>query len=457
MKTFSISTLGCKVNQYESQQIREFLSQRGLRQVDSGLIPDLVIVNTCGVTSRASAKSRQFIRKTQRLWPKCRIIVCGCLPVTQDPGLADFGENVHCVQDRLDLAAELKNILNSATSTRPENTLSIQSTAIKTESLVKSNPGCETGESLPSLTHFEGQTRAFIKVQDGCDGRCAYCIIPQTRPILHSRPVQEILDEAQALVASGHKEIVVTGVFLGAYGQRTVRRSKWPNQSNPDLALLVHELAQVKDLPRIRLSSLEPADLTPDLLDVMASNSHIMPHIHLSLQSGSDTVLKRMGRQYTRSHFEQVIGAVKDRLDRPALTTDIIVGFPGETDQEFEETVDLARQTGFAKMHVFAFSARQGTAAAQMPRKIQGPAMRERAKILRELDLELAYQYRNQFINDQATVLIETAEHTQCSGLSERYFKVTIPENETRARKNDLVTVTLKAHHDHGLISTAIE
>jgi threonylcarbamoyladenosine tRNA methylthiotransferase MtaB len=457
MKTFSISTLGCKVNQYESQQIREFLSQRGLCQVDSEQTPDLVIVNTCGVTSSASAKSRQFIRKTKRLWPQCRIVVCGCLPVAQDPGLAEIGENVHCVQNRLDLAAELTHILNSATSTRSESTLSIQSHVIKTESPTEINPGCETRESLPSLTHFKGQTRAFIKVQDGCDGRCAYCIIPQTRPVLYSRPVQDILDEAQALVASGHREIVVTGVFLGAYGQRTVRRAKWPDQTNPCLAQLLGRLAQVKDLPRIRLSSLEPADLTEDLLDVMASNCNIMPHIHLSLQSGSDTVLKRMGRQYARKDFEQIITKVKARLDRPALTTDIIVGFPGETDQEFQETVDLARQTGFSKMHVFTFSARQGTAAAQMPLQIQGPAMRERADILRKLDQKLAYQYRNQFIDDQATVLIETTEQTQCSGLSERYFKVYIPEHGTRFRKNDLVTVTLKAHHDRGLIGTIKE
>jgi threonylcarbamoyladenosine tRNA methylthiotransferase MtaB len=452
MKTFSISTLGCKVNQYESQQIREFLSQHGLCQVESNQTPDLVIVNTCGVTSTASAKSRKIVRKTRRLWPRCSIIICGCLPVTEDPGLVEIGVNVHCVQNRLDLAAELTHILNNATF-HPENTLSIQSTVIKTESPAKSNPGCETSESLPSLTHFQGQTRAFLKVQDGCDGHCAYCIIPRTRPVLHSRPVEEILDEAKSLTASGHKEIVVTGVFLGAYGQKTVRRSKWPNQNNPGLARLVNELAQVKDLPRIRLSSLEPADLTDDLLDVMASHCNIMPHIHLSLQSGSDAVLKRMGRQYTRSHFEQVIQAVKDRLDRPALTADIIVGFPGETDQEFQDTVDLARQTGFSKMHVFVFSARQGTAAAKMPHKVQGAIMRQRAEILRKLDLELAYQYRNQFIGDQATVLIEEPRPPQCSGLSERYFKVYVPQNTHKYKKNDLVTVTLKAHHDQGLTS----
>lgn len=457
MKTFSISTLGCKVNQYESQQIREFLSQRGLCQVDSRQNPDLVIVNTCGVTSTASAKSRQFIRKTQRQLPKCRIIVCGCLPVAQDPGLAEIGENVHFVENRQDLAAELTHILNRATLTHPESTLSIQSTAIKTESPAKINPGRETGESLPSLTEFQGQTRAFVKVQDGCDGRCAYCIIPQTRPTLHSRPVPEILDEVRALVASGHKEVVVTGVFLGAYGRDTVRRAKWPNQSNPGLARLLYELAQIRDLPRIRLSSLEPADLTDDLLDVMASSSNIMPHIHLSLQSGSDTVLKRMGRQYSRSDFERVIQAIKTRLDRPALTTDIIVGFPGETDQEFGETVDLARQTGFAKMHVFAFSERQGTAAAKMPQKVQGPVIRERSEILRGLDEELAGQYRSRFLDEQATVLVEDTRDDLCSGLSERYFKVYVPQASTPYQKNDLVTVRLTGHHDQGLMSKPLE
>lgn len=455
MKTFSISTLGCKVNQYESQQIREFLNQHGLSQVEPKQAPDLVIVNTCGVTSTASAKSRQFIRKAQRLWPHCTIIVCGCLPVAQDPGLAEIGDNVHCVHARQDLADELTHILNRATSTRhSEGTLSIQSTAIKTESPAKINPGCETSESLPSLNRFQGQTRAFIKVQDGCDGRCAYCIIPQTRPHLSSRPVQDILDEAKALIAGGHKEIVVTGVFLGAYGLSTVRRSKWPDQTNPGLTRLLDQLAQVPGLHRIRLSSLEPADLTSDLLDVMASHSNIMPHLHLSLQSGSDTVLKRMGRQYTRSDFQQVVQSVKHKLDRPALTTDIIVGFPGETDQEFQDTVSLARETGFSKMHVFAFSARQGTAAANMPKKVPGPVMKERSEILRQLDLELGQQYRHEFLNERATLLIEDSSPQQSSGLSERYFKVFVPHTDTIYKKNDLVQVTLQTHHEQGLIST---
>ncbi len=458
MKTFSISTLGCKVNQYESQQIREFLNQHGLSQAEINQNPDLVIVNTCAVTSTASAKSRQFIRKAQRQWPQCTIIVCGCLPVTQDPELAKIGENVHCVQNRVNLAAELTHIINCATLTRhSEDTLSTQSTVIKTESPSKINPGRKTSESLPSLSHFQGQTRAFIKVQDGCDGRCAYCIIPQTRPTLSSRPVQDILDEAQALVEGGHKEIVVTGIFLGAYGQKTVRRAKWPNQHNPSLAQLVDKLAQVKDLHRIRLSSLEPSDLTKDLLDVIASHSNIMPHLHLSLQSGSDTMLKRMGRQYSRLDFETVIQTVKDKLNRPALTTDIIVGFPGETDQQFQETVDLARLTGFSKIHVFSFSARQGTAAANMPHKIQGPVIRERANILRKLGLELARQFRHQFLGNQATILIEDAQELRCSGLSERYFKVFVPQNGVKYRKNDLVTVTLKDHQDQGLLSSIKE
>ncbi|MCF7972871.1 MAG: tRNA (N(6)-L-threonylcarbamoyladenosine(37)-C(2))-methylthiotransferase MtaB [Phycisphaerae bacterium] len=458
MKTFSISTLGCKVNQYESQQIRQFLQQHGLSQADSQENPDLAIVNTCGVTSTASAKSRHFVRKIQRLWPQCTIIVCGCLPVTQDPGLTEIGENVHFVQDRQDLAAELTHRLGSATSTQhSDDTLSMQSTVIKTESPKKINPGCKTCKSLPPLTRFQGHTRAFLKVQDGCDGRCAYCIIPQTRPNLISRPVQEIVDEAQALVENGHKEIVVTGVFLGAYGQTTVRRAKWPNQTNPGLARLLDRLAQVKDLPRIRLSSLEPGDLTPDLIQVLASHRNIMPHIHLSLQSGSDTVLKRMGRQYSRSDFEQVVEAVKDKLDRPALTTDIIAGFPGETDREFQDTVDLATQTGFSKMHVFAFSARKGTAAAKMPHPIPGPVIRERSDRLRQLDIELAEQYRQRFLNEPTTVLIEEVQPFQCSGLSERYFKVVLPQPENKYKKNDLVTVRLKPHHAHGLITPCQE
>ncbi|MHC4582096.1 MAG: radical SAM protein, partial [Planctomycetota bacterium] len=222
---------------------------------------------------------------------------------------------------------------------------------------------------LPALTSFRGQTRAFLKVQDGCDGYCTYCIVPKARPFVHSKPLARALAEAQALVDAGHREIVVTGVFLGAYGQDTVRRQNWPTESRRagnNLSDLLDKMSVLPGMGRIRLSSLEPADVTQGLLDTLCKHPNIMPHLHLPLQSGSDEVLRRMCRQYRVAQFRETIDLLKSRLDRPAITTDIIVGFPGETDTDFERTVELARDVGFAKMHVFSFSPRKGTAAAEM-------------------------------------------------------------------------------------------
>ncbi|GAF70245.1 unnamed protein product, partial [marine sediment metagenome] len=278
MRTFAINTLGCKVNQYESQQIRELLEQLGLNHRENTDKADLVVINTCCVTHTASAKSRKYIRKAQKLSPGAVIIACGCLPTVQIDEFSLFDENIRVVADRRYLAAELTKIVNGKADS-PHQPL------------------------LGPITAFKGHTRAFLKIQDGCDGRCSYCIIPKTRPIVHSKPPEAVLQEARALVKAGHKEIVVTGVFLGAFGQPTVRRSHWPNQRNDKLPELLEDLAQIPNLARIRLSSLEPADVTERLLDAFCRYRNIMPHLHLSLQSGSDAVLKRMCRQYRAEDF----------------------------------------------------------------------------------------------------------------------------------------------------------
>lgn len=422
MRTFSINTLGCKVNQYEGQQIRELLESRGLRQVEWPQPPDLAVVHTCCVTHTASAKSRQYIRKVLKHSPQSLVLVCGCLPAAQTGELNCFGENVHLVSNRSDLAAALAHWAEN-TPIKAQNAHKIKH---KNESASESK--------LPLLSSFAHQTRAFLKVQDGCDGYCAYCIVPRTRPVVHSKPVEDVLREAQALVASGHKEIVVSGVFLGAYNQQTVRRKTWPDRRNDNLANLLERLAQVPGLERIRLSSLEPADVTKPLLDVFRNQSNIMPHLHLPLQAGSDKVLARMCRQYNRDDFKRTIDSLRKQLDRPAITTDIMVGFPGETEVDFEQTVDLAKFAGFAKMHVFTFSPRRGTAAAKMPDHVERAVRRERSQILRELDIEVGHQFRGQFIGETAEVLVESeAERSDGSnqsqsleGRSERYFRVLI-------------------------------
>lgn len=322
---------------------------------------------------------------------------------------------------------------------------------------IKHKNESESQSKLPLLSSFKEQTRAFLKVQDGCDGSCSYCIVPETRPVVHSKPADEVLLEAQALVKSGHKEIVLTGVFLGAYGRKSVRRRNWPDHRNDNLADLLDKMAEIPSLARIRLSSLEPADVTQRLLDTLCKHRNIMPHLHLPWQSGSDAVLKRMCRQYEVGEFREKVESIKARLDRPAITTDIIVGFPGETDADFEKTVDLARSVGFAKMHVFGFSPRRGTAAAKMQEAVDNKVTRERSERLRELDVELGLKYRRQFLDETAEVLIENGDGRLC-GRSERYFRVYL--NQTTHTKvlgsNDLVRVKLLENRGNGMVGAPL-
>ncbi len=458
MTTFSIDTLGCKVNQYESQQIRELLESLGLKQVQTSENPDLVVINTCCVTHTASAKSRQHIRKAQKLCPDGTIIVCGCLPAVKIGELPNPDESIHFVRHRSNLAATLLQIVTSETiasnsqlqQRRPDFTIKSENV-----SKVKCKNELPFSATLKPLSSFKGQTRAFLKVQDGCDGYCTYCIIPQVRPFVHSKSVATIMREAQALIKDAHKEIVVTGIFLGAYGQSTVRRKNWPNGQNDKLADLLDKLAEIPGLARIRLSSLEPADVTPRLLDVFCQHRNIMPHLHLSLQSGSNAVLKRMTRQYTADEFLEKVELIKSRLDRPAISTDIIVGFPGEKDTDFEQTVRIAKDLGFAKMHVFAFSPRKGTPAAAMQNKVNTKVIKERSKILRELDAQLQREFRQQFIGETATVLIENGT-SQPHGRAERYFMVYLGSHAQRVKRNDLVAVKLLEDSENGVIGEVL-
>ena len=348
MRTFSIYTLGCKVNHYESAQIRQFFEENGLKSVKNGQKPDFCVINTCCVTATASAKSRQYIQRAKKSNPRAVKIVCGCLTSMKSDELRiPKDDAIHIISNRAELASKIKEITGGASS-----------------------------ENLTLLRNFKEQTRAFLKVQDGCDCNCSYCIIPKVRPDVQSKPPQDVIFEAKNLVAAGHKEIVVTGVNLGLYGreagrnaecrtENTERRSKSGQQDirtqgiresgyqaecrtenaecrtqngscdSQPLLVLLGRLAEVEGLKRLRVSSLEPGDITGELLDVFSAHKNIMPHIHLSVQSGSDAILRRMCRPYTSAELREKISLIKSRLDRPAITCDIIVGFPGETDEDF--------------------------------------------------------------------------------------------------------------------------
>jgi threonylcarbamoyladenosine tRNA methylthiotransferase MtaB len=458
MKTFAINTLGCKVNQYESQQIRELLERLGLHQVETADEPDLVLVNTCCVTHTASAKSRQYIRKAQKLNPHANIVISGCLSTVQIGELNNPGKNIRLVRYRADLADTLSHIVgNNPAISKPQG-LHPYSNTIRTkhDSKIKGKIFFTDKPELAPLKSFKGHTRAFLKIQDGCDGCCSYCIIPKTRPYVRSKPADVVLREARALVDAGHKEIVITGIFLGAYGQKSVNRRNWKAPQNGKLADLLEKMAKIPRLERIRLSSLEPGDLTPRLLNVFCGNRNIMPHLHLSLQSGSSRILKRMCRQYDAHQFLMAVEQTKSRLDRPAITADVIVGFPGETDADFEHTVRLATHVGFAKMHVFSFSPRKGTPAAKMQDPVDNKVIKERSRILHNIDVDLGRSFRQKFIGQTAGVLLENNGGTM-SGRSERYFMVHLEKTPKKLQKNELVMVRITENSQNGAVGRVID
>ncbi|AQT68605.1 Threonylcarbamoyladenosine tRNA methylthiotransferase MtaB [Anaerohalosphaera lusitana] len=449
MRTFAIKTLGCKVNQYESQQVRELLESHGLEQTSAETAPDLVVINTCCVTHVASAKSRQLTRKTKKTNPHSVVVVAGCLPAGQTEELKGLEKQAIIVEQKDLLVQTLKSLL--ANSTEASNRTTTGSRTLKSAKIKHKNDSKnaetptpnkstshETNDSeLPDLKSYKGQTRAFLKIQDGCDGFCTYCIIPKIRNKISSKPSETILQEARDLVYAGHKEIVLTGIFLGAYGQETVRRRKWEKESTGKLPELLDKIAQIQGLERLRLSSLEPGDVTEELLEVMCKHDNITHHLHLPLQSGSGRVLKRMCRQYNEKEFIAAIDLLCDRLDRPAITTDIIVGFPGETDSDFQATLNMAEYARFAKIHVFSFSERQNTPAVKMRPKIASDKIKYRSQELRELDSKLQLQFRQQFAGTEMRMIVENAQKQ--TGRTDRYFEVQIKDNR-KYETGELVT-----------------
>jgi len=496
MRTFAILTLGCKVNQYESAQIRQFLEGRGLASVKPVEKPDLFVINTCFVTATATSKSRIYINRAEQLNPAAERVICGCLATLQRSELhCEDSNTTHLISDRTELTVMLNHIiggpLSGESSSIYSHKLDIgQSSNIKAENQVKVNNKTDlsTLPNLPLLTCFKEQTRAFLKVQDGCDALCSYCIIPKVRPIVQSKSVEEAVFEAKTLVAAGHKEIVVTGVNLGALGRETARGYKKKvagykllvsgyneqrtmnaeprtlNLENPTLnktalSILIGRLAEVEGLCRLRVSSLEPGDITEGLLDVFCKYPNMMPHIHLSVQSGSDNVLKRMCRPYSAEELREKISMIKGRLDRPAITCDMIVGFPGETEEEFQETIELAKWAEFSKIHVFPFSVRAGTAAAMLKGRVDSKVIKLRAEILRKLSDELGYKFREQFIGENCEVLIEGSRDKQVVGHCERYFLVNCRLSNVGCRfnKNEIVRVKITAVTSEGAIGEEVE
>jgi len=398
-------TLGCKVNQYETEYVREGLLSIGYSDAADDEPAELCVVNTCTVTSEGDSKSRQTIRRLARRNPGAKIVVMGCY-ATRAPGeVAALPGVSQVVTDK----RELPDLLGRFGVT-----------------------DVPTG-----ISGFGRRHRAYVKVQDGCLLRCSFCIIPYVRPELASRPVEHVLDEIRRLVDNGYREVVLTGIHLGHYGvdwnRKLVTEEASPflvaNRKYTRLSDLVRQIAALPGDFRVRLSSIEATEVTRELIDVMAENGgKVAPHLHISMQSGSDGVLRRMRRRWGSRRFVDRCGLLKERLDRPAITTDVIVGFPGETDAEFADTIAVCREVGFSKIHIFPFSPRRGTPAATMPDQVSAQLKQERARELARVEAELREQYYGQLLGRRLRVLVETQSEGGWIGTSCRYAAVEMRE-----------------------------
>jgi threonylcarbamoyladenosine tRNA methylthiotransferase MtaB len=419
LRTCRLLTLGCKVNQYETQYVKEALEQNGYREAGPEEAADLCLINTCTVTGEADAKGRQLIRRLHQANPQAAIVVMGCF-ATRDPDtVARLPGVTRVITDKNRLPEELRDF---GVTILPRG-----------------------------ISRFDGHQRAFVKVQDGCLLNCSYCIIPHVRPQLRSRPPEEIEEEVAGLVERGCREIVLTGIHLGHYGidlSRGRPKSAW--------CRLWHLLERLSALPgdfRIRLSSLEATEVREDLVRVLARQPRLCPQLHLCLQSGSDRILARMKRRYRAASFLERCQRLRQALDLPAFTTDVIVGFPGETEQDFEATCRVVREVGFSRIHVFSYSARQGTPAAAFPDVVPPPIMAMRRERLLKLEQELAQAYYRRLVGRQLDVLVEGADPERAGyvrGTSCRYAPVTF-EGYAPALLGRRVTVRAAAV-DAGLI-----
>lgn len=428
MKTFTLYTLGCKVNQYETQQIQCLLEQSGFAAAQ-GQPADVVVVNTCCITHTAAAKSRHAIRRLCGQNPDAVVFIIGCLAADKTAELGHLPSRCVALADKEHLPAQLSRFFTTPDKQTPCGSKPSSDLEIKNKNGQNDFPDDNPAIKDIVLKEYKGQTRAFLKIQDGCDAYCTYCIIPKIRTQLTSKPADTVIQEAQRLVAAGHKEIVLTGIFLGAYGKSTARRKRQTDASEP-LAELIDRLARLEGLQRLRLSSLEPADVTEPLLERFAKYRFLMPHFHLPLQSGSPRILKMMARQYTLEQYLDIIQRIRQVLDRPAITTDIIVGFPTETEQDFQQTCQVAQTVKFAKIHTFSFSPRQNTAAASLSPKTPPQVIAQRAECMKNLDLQLQRDFQRQFLGQPISVLVETTNPP--AGRCERYFKVDLSSIATQ-------------------------
>lgn len=402
LKTVAFQTLGCKVNQYDTDTVRRQFEERGYALVDFSAPADVYVINTCTVTNISDKKSRQMIRRAHRTNPRGRIVVMGCFS-QMSPDEAAALPGVRLVLGTKD-RGKVVDFLEALDDGPAVCHVDDRAARWDFEDLPAAEPA--------------GRTRAYLKVQDGCSQFCTYCRVPYARGPSRSREPVRVLEQVEMLTAQGYKEIVLTGVHLGTYGRDL--SAPW------DLGGLVEAVCCQADVRRLRLSSIEPNEVTDRLLSLIADEPKVCRHLHVPLQSGSDSVLKSMGRTYDTDFFRQAIRQARSMVDGLAVTSDLIVGFPGERDEDFRSTLDFAEEMEFSQLHVFRFSPRSGTPAADMPHHVANDVKEFRSHRLMEVAQRTARRFRETLVGKAAEVLIEESDASGGTGFTDNYVRTQV-------------------------------
>ena len=414
-------TLGCKVNQYETQALEQLVTQRGHSLVPFEETADAYVINTCTVTAVSDKKSRQVIRRARKAAPDAVIAVCGCYPQTHPDDVEKLGVDlISGTGDRTGFVDLLER------EWRDRQPITALDDAFQRRSF----------ESLPA-GGLEGRTRAMLKMEDGCVNFCSYCIIPYARGRVRSLPLADCVRQARELEAAGYREIVLTGIEISSWGQDL--------EGKPELIEAIEAICQgLSPDTRVRLGSLEPRTITPDFCRRVAALPNLCPHFHLSMQSGCDTVLARMNRKYDSNRYYKSVTFLHEAYDRPAVTTDLIVGFPGETEEEFQQTLDFIQKCAFSAMHIFPYSKRPGTPAAKLPGQVRNAVKEERAHRAAQIARTMQDTYLDSWVGETVPVLFEEEREGLWRGHTTRYCEVEV--QSVQPLHNQLRQVQITGH-----------
>ena len=414
-------TLGCKVNQYETQALEQLVTQRGHSLVPFEEAADAYVINTCTVTAVSDKKSRQVIRRARKAAPDAVIAVCGCYPQTHPDDVEKLGVDlISGTGDRTGFVDLLER------EWRDRQPITALDDAFQRRAF----------ESLPA-GGLEGRTRAMLKMEDGCVNFCSYCIIPYARGRVRSLPLADCVRQARELEAAGYREIVLTGIEISSWGQDL--------EGKPELMEAIEAICQgLSPDTRVRLGSLEPRTITPDFCRRAAALPNLCPHFHLSMQSGCDTVLARMNRKYDSNRYYKSVTFLHEAYDRPAVTTDLIVGFPGETEEEFQQTLDFIQKCAFSAMHIFPYSKRPGTPAAKLPGQVRNAVKEERAHRAAQIARTMQDTYLDSWVGETVPVLFEEEREGLWRGHTTRYCEVEV--QSVQPLHNQLRQVQITGH-----------